>query len=96
MTAGACILHAVVYGRALVTDCVMLETSSDTLEAGFSCSNANMPKFHTYETVVTWTGNQGEGTSDLKTYSRSHEICGKNKPAIPGSSDPAFRGDPER
>jgi organic hydroperoxide reductase OsmC/OhrA len=55
-----------------------------------------MPKFHTYETVVTWTGNQGGGTSDDKTYSRSHEICGKNKPAIPGSSDPAFRGDAER
>ncbi|MEX0958859.1 MAG: OsmC family protein [Burkholderiales bacterium] len=55
-----------------------------------------MPKFHTYETVVTWTGNQGEGTSGYKTYSRRHEISSRNKPAIPASADLAFRGDTDR
>jgi len=55
-----------------------------------------MPKTHNYETTVTWTGNTGSGTSGYRDYERSHEICADGKPAIPGSSDPAFRGDPAR
>jgi organic hydroperoxide reductase OsmC/OhrA len=55
-------------------------------------------KTHTYRTAVEWTGNQGTGTSGYKAYSRAHEISvpGTDKPPIPGSSDPAFRGDPAR
>ena len=55
-----------------------------------------MPRTHRYETTVTWTGNTGSGTSGYREYERSHEISADGKPAIPGSSDPAFRGDPAR
>ncbi|QCN94380.1 OsmC family peroxiredoxin [Azospirillum argentinense] len=51
---------------------------------------------HQYGTTVTWTGNQGTGTSGYKAYSRDLEIVAPGKPPIPGSSDPAFRGDPAR
>ena len=51
---------------------------------------------HHYTTTVTWTGNQGTGTSAYKAYSRDHDISAPGKPIIPGTSDPAFRGDPSR
>ena len=54
------------------------------------------PKIHPYPVEVRWTGNTGEGTASYKTYDRSHEISVPGKPIIPGSSDPAFRGDPTR
>ena len=53
-------------------------------------------KSHHYEVQVTWTGNQGEGTSSYRTYSRSHVIQAEGKQSIEGSSDPSFRGDPKR
>ena len=56
-----------------------------------------MPKTHQYLVTVQWTGNTGSGTSGYKQYKRDHEIsAGTGKPAIPGSSDAAFRGDPTR
>ena len=56
-----------------------------------------MPKMHRYPVVVEWTGNIGTGTSSYRSYERRHEIsAGTLKPPIPGSSDPAFRGDPAR
>jgi len=56
-----------------------------------------MSKIHRYEVTVEWTGNTGTGTSSYRSYQRRYEIsAGTRKPAIPGSSDPAFRGDPER
>ena len=51
---------------------------------------------HRYRLTVTWTGNLGEGTRTYRGYSRDHEAGGVGKPVIPGSSDPAFRGDPAR
>ena len=51
---------------------------------------------HRYGSTVTWTGNQGTGTSGYKAYSRDHAIAVPGKPPILGSSDPAFRGDPAR
>lgn len=51
---------------------------------------------HSYEVRVTWTGDLGEGTSGYRSYARAHEILAAGKPPIPGSSDPAFRGDPAR
>jgi organic hydroperoxide reductase OsmC/OhrA len=51
---------------------------------------------HRYRVGVRWTGNLGSGTSDYRAYSRDHEIGAENKPNIPGSSDPAFLGDPSR
>jgi organic hydroperoxide reductase OsmC/OhrA len=51
---------------------------------------------HQYQVEVRWTGNTGEGTASYRTYDRTHEISAVGKPVIPGSSDPAFRGDPSR
>jgi organic hydroperoxide reductase OsmC/OhrA len=51
---------------------------------------------HSYSLSVTWTGNSGSGTSDYRSYQRSHEIVAPGKPPIAGSSDPHFRGDAAR
>lgn len=51
---------------------------------------------HTYQAGVTWTGAGETGTSSYTAYSRDHEIALPGKPVLPGSSDPAFRGDPSR
>jgi len=56
-----------------------------------------MRRIHHYHLANRWTGNLGTGTSAYAAYSRSHELGGADKAAvIPGSSDPAFRGDPTR
>ena len=55
-----------------------------------------MPKRHSYSVTVEWTGNQGPGTIGYKAYKRDHTIGAEGKTAIEGSSDPSFRGDPER
>lgn len=54
-----------------------------------------MPEHH-YNLTIEWTGNKGSGTSAYRAYERSHVIRVDGKPAIEGSSDPAFRGDPGR
>ena len=54
------------------------------------------PIDHAYTVTVTWTGNNGSGTSAYRSYARRHEIKAVGKPAIPASSDPAFRGDASR
>jgi organic hydroperoxide reductase OsmC/OhrA len=52
---------------------------------------------HSYLVANRWTGNLGSGTSAYGDYSRDHEISGADKAApIPGSSDPAFRGNRAR
>lgn len=52
---------------------------------------------HTYRIDLRWTGNRGAGTYDYRAYHRDHLITGKGKSIeIPGSSDPAFRGDEHR
>jgi organic hydroperoxide reductase OsmC/OhrA len=51
---------------------------------------------HTYATTVTWTGDLGKGTSGYRDFSRDHELAAGGAATILGSSDPAFRGDPER
>jgi organic hydroperoxide reductase OsmC/OhrA len=53
-------------------------------------------RLHHYAVSVRWTGNLGEGTSGYRAYSRDHEVTADGPPAIPGSSDPAFRGNPAR
>lgn len=52
-----------------------------------------MQRQHIYNLTVSWTGNKGTGTSGYREFERSHTISADNKPDIPGSSDPAFRGD---
>ena len=51
---------------------------------------------HTYTTVVTWTGNQGTGTSGYRDYERAHDVAASGRAVILGSSEPMFRGDPSR
>ena len=51
---------------------------------------------HLYPIRMTWTGNTGTGTAHYRDYERTHEYSVPGKPAIPGSSDPAFRGDATR
>ena len=53
-------------------------------------------KSHQYNITMEWTGNLGTGTSGYTKYERAHVITSEGKPPIPGSSDPAFRGDEAR
>jgi organic hydroperoxide reductase OsmC/OhrA len=55
-----------------------------------------MSRCHRYEVRVTWTGNRGEGTATYRSYGREHEVAVDGKPVLAGSSDPTFRGDPDR
>ncbi|MBP1852435.1 OsmC family protein [Rhizobium halophytocola] len=51
---------------------------------------------HQYQVTVRWTGDLGEGTSSYRAYGRQYVMEADGKPDIPGSSDPAFRGDAAR
>jgi organic hydroperoxide reductase OsmC/OhrA len=55
-----------------------------------------MGRQHHYRVIVTWIGNEGVGTASPTAYGRAHRIEIPGKPAIDGSSDPSFRGDPAR
>jgi organic hydroperoxide reductase OsmC/OhrA len=50
---------------------------------------------HGYEVRVAWTGNAGTGTTGYAAYRRDTVATAGDK-SLPGSSDPAFRGDPDR
>jgi organic hydroperoxide reductase OsmC/OhrA len=50
-------------------------------------------KQHHYTTQITWTGNNGTGTSGYTEYERSHSIQTEGKVVIEASSDAPFRGD---
>ncbi|MFZ1788863.1 MAG: OsmC family protein [Saprospiraceae bacterium] len=52
-----------------------------------------MDREHFYKLSTEWTGNTGQGTSNYRTYERSHEIKVEGKAQIAASSDPSFRGD---
>lgn len=51
---------------------------------------------HTYRAGVIWDAADGVGTAGYTTYSRDHEVTFEDKSPLPGSADPAFRGDPGR
>jgi organic hydroperoxide reductase OsmC/OhrA len=55
-----------------------------------------MPRRHTYEVSVAWTGNQGSGTSGYRDYGRDHQVAAEGRQPIEASSEPLFRGDPAR
>ena len=55
-----------------------------------------MNREHSYRVQVRWSGGDGGGTSDQRTYSRDHAVDAGGKPEIAGSADPAFRGDATR
>jgi organic hydroperoxide reductase OsmC/OhrA len=49
---------------------------------------------HAYRTNLTWTGAARGPTSSYAGYSREYRVEFDGKPALRGSADPAFRGDP--
>lgn len=49
-----------------------------------------------YAIEIVWTGNRGVGTASYSGYDRDYQITAAGKPAIAGSSEPAFRGDSDR
>lgn len=51
---------------------------------------------HGYRLTTTWTGNRGEGTTGYRDYDRSVTVEVAGKPALLGSADKPFRGDPAR
>ncbi len=51
---------------------------------------------HGYSATVRWTGAGGTGTASYTAYSRDHDVLLDGRPPLPGSADPAFRGDPAR
>lgn len=54
-------------------------------------------KNHKYKIKVEWTGNEGNGTLNYKSYNRNHKIIADGKYGeINGSSDPSFLGDKTR
>lgn len=53
-------------------------------------------KQHKYQSKVTWTGDLGTGTSGYREYERAHSIQVNGKQEIQASSDPSFRGDPNK
>jgi len=55
-----------------------------------------MARSHAYRLTIEWTGNQGEGTSNYRSYKRSHTIHVNGKQDIAGSSDPSFRGEKDK
>lgn len=55
-----------------------------------------MGPLHTYAADVVWTGAGDSGTTSYTSYSRDHDVRIGDKPPLPGSADPAFRGDPDR
>jgi len=55
-----------------------------------------MSRQHHYEVSSVWDGNRGAGTADYRAYERDYTTTSPGRPAIEGSSDPAFRGDETR
>ncbi|WP_173434310.1 OsmC family protein [Allosalinactinospora lopnorensis] len=53
-------------------------------------------KSHHYEIRTRWTGDTGTGTLSYRGFERAHDIEADGKPALLGSADSAFRGDPAR
>jgi len=51
---------------------------------------------HTYQLTTTWTGSRGSGTTGYRDYERSVTVEVDGKPALLGSADKPFRGDPAR
>lgn len=50
---------------------------------------------HRYEATLVWTGAGAGPTTDYKAYSREYRVEIAGKPALTGSADPAYLGDPK-
>lgn len=51
---------------------------------------------HQYSVDLGWTGAGDAGTATYTSYGRDHDLTSGGKPPLPGTSDPHFRGDPDR
>lgn len=51
---------------------------------------------HEYRVSLEWTGNRGTGTSGYRDYGRQNIVRAEGQPDLPGTADPAFRGDHDR
>ena len=51
---------------------------------------------HQYSVDLTWTGAGEAGTTTYTSYGRGHTLSSGAKPPLLGTSDPHFRGDPDR
>ncbi|TQL04076.1 OsmC family protein [Cellulomonas sp. SLBN-39] len=51
---------------------------------------------HQYSVDLAWTGAGADGTATYTSYGRDHTLTSGGKPPLPGTSDPGFRGDPDR
>src|SRR5829696_6983701 len=49
---------------------------------------------HDYAATLVWTGARAGATTSYQSYSREYEFRVGGKPAMRGSADPHFRGDP--
>jgi len=52
-----------------------------------------MDKQHNYKLKAEWKGNTGTGTSNVKTYDRSHTLTIEGKPELHLTTDNPFVGD---
>ena len=48
---------------------------------------------HDYALELAWD-DPGQGTTDYKSYSRRYRVTAAGKPALLGTADPTFRGEP--
>lgn len=53
-------------------------------------------KDHEYTASIIWDGNTGEGTASYSGYGREYRVLVAGKPALSGSADPAYHGDPAK
>ena len=51
---------------------------------------------HQFSVDLTWTGARDTGTATYTSYGRDHVLTAGDRPPLPGTSDPGFRGDPDR
>lgn len=51
---------------------------------------------HEYSARLVWDGNTGTGTATYAGYGRQYRFLVEGKPAIEGTADPKFRGDPSK
>ena len=56
--------------------------------------DAGMSNEHGYAVDLVWEGNTGRGTAEYTAYSRRFRARVAGKPALVGSADATFRGDP--
>jgi len=52
-----------------------------------------MTKEHNYKLTAVWTGNQGDGTKNIRTYDRSHTVTIMGKPELFLTTDNPHVGD---